>query len=234
MRVADLMTKNVVVARSDMSLAEAIHLMVGHDLSGLPVVDDKGFVVGILTEGDLMRRAEIGTAGSPGRFTSFFLAASSAQDYTRTHSRHVSDVMTCSVKSVTEDMPLEKAADIMERSHVRRLPVIKDGRLVGILARADILRAIAETMDGRRPSPATDTDIRNGVLRAFRKNGWVPTANVAIDVDNGVVGLSGTISDERFRAALCTIAENAPGSKGVRDRLVCIEPATGAVLSAMD
>ena len=144
MIVADLMHKNVVSVLPETSLADAVRIMLAQRVSGLPVVSSAGRLVGVVTEGDLLRRAELGTEGRQvGWFKSFLMPGRAAEDYVATHGRHVSEVMTSEPIFVTPETPLAEVADIMRSKRVKRLPVLDYGALVGVVSRSDLLRALA-------------------------------------------------------------------------------------------
>ncbi len=231
MDVSDVMTRGIVSATPDMNLEDAARLMVQARLSGLPVIDQLGTLVGMITEGDLLRRAELGTAGDgPGWLTSFFSPGRSAQDYIRTHARKVGDLMTRDVVTVGEEAPLADVVALMQSHGIKRLPVIKEGRLVGIVARADLLKALARAL----PDPATcavsDAELHKRLETEIKSQSWLPQANFGASVEDGVVIYFGTIHDERERTALHVIAENTAGVKGVHDGLVCVEPMSGVII----
>jgi CBS domain-containing protein len=231
MDVSEVMTREIVGATPDMNVEDAARLMVQHRLSGLPVLVDGGVLVGIITEGDLLRRAEIGTAGEgPGWLTSFFTPGRGAQDYIRTHARKVGDLMTRDVVSVSEGTSLSDAVSLMQSRHVKRLPVAEQGRLVGIVARADLLKALVKVLPIASPCTVPDAELSKCLSAEMTKQGWLPRANFGAGVKNGVVTYFGTIQDEWERTALHVIAENIAGVKDIRDDLVCIEPMSGVAI----
>jgi CBS domain-containing protein len=214
---------------------EAVRVMLQRRFSGLPVVDDKGALVGIVTEGDLLRRAEIGTQRKRSRWTQFFLGPGFlATEYTQASGRKIDEVMSQSVQTVTEDTPLDEIVNIMERHRIKRLPVIRDGRLVGIISRANLLRALASVARETKPMSADDTSIRDQVVAELKKQFWAPSNLIEVVVRNGVVHLWGTILDERQRRAIRVAAENTPGVRAVEDHLVWVEPTSGLVIAAQD
>ena len=228
---ADVMTRNVVVATPEMALVDALRLMIQHGASGLPVVDTDGSLIGIITEGDLLQRAEIGTGSNKfGWLTTFLMPGRCAADYVRTHGRTVGELMRSRVYSIDEDTPLSSAAAIMHACRVKRLPVVDHGRIVGILSRADLVKALLCRLECTSTVEASDREIENHVRAEIAKQGWVPRFNVAVAVRSGIIELSGIIPDEKERTALRVIAENTPGGRGVRDDLVCVEPLSGAVV----
>jgi len=233
--VSDVMTRNVISVTPDDSVEEAASLMLERRISGLLVVDRKGDLVGIVTEGDLLRRNEIGTAQdrpwwmrilvSPGR---------QAADFTRSHGRKVRDVMTETVICVPYDAPLEKVVDLMEQHHVKRLAVTRDDRVIGIVSRSDLLRALVAHPKQDAAGPIDDNTIRSGIQDGLQKQSWAPTTSLNVTVSKGVVDIYGTITNDDERRAICVLAENTPGVKEVHDHLVYVEPYTGTVIDAPD
>src|SRR5215472_6191592 len=141
MRAADVMTPDPMCISPDASITDAIRLMLERRFSGLPVVDAGGSVVGIVTEGDLLRRAETGTQRKRARWIEFLMSGRLATEYVQTSGRKVSNVMTPDVRTVTEDAPLEEIVHLMERHQINRVLVVRDGKLVGIVTRANLLHA---------------------------------------------------------------------------------------------
>jgi CBS domain-containing protein len=233
MKVSDVMTRAPVTTSPDASLEAAANLMVRTRVSGLAVVDPNGAVVGILTEGDLLRRVELGTAGHrPGWLSSFLAPGRAAHEYVRTHGRKVSEIMTTDVVSTSSDAPLSEVVALMEAQQIKRLPVLQKGRLIGIVSRADLLRALTQLLPDQRAVSASDVDIRKRVLAEIDKHSWAPRVNINAAVENGVVELRGAVTDDRERLGLRVIAENTPGVRGVRDRLIWVEPVSGTVIEA--
>lgn len=232
MKASDVMNRNVVTIKGGASLEDAARIMVQNRVSGLPVVDDQGAVIGMITEGDLMRRAETATAPHSSWLTAFLSAGRVAEDYVRSHARKVDELIGGEVISVTPDSPLAEVVAVMESRRVRRVPVIEGGHLVGIVARADLVRALMKLMPGSGEVPAVaDAQIRSRFLKEVDAQQWTPRVGIDCEVKNGVIEIHGLISDERMRAALCVIAENIRGARSIRDHMVCIEPISGSVLS---
>ena len=233
MNASDIMTRNVVSVGQDALIKDAVSQMLDHGISGLPVLYGDGKVVGMLTEGDLLRRDETGTERHHPRWLEFLLGPGQlADEYVRTHGRKVGEIMTKNVISVAEDTPLAKIIQLMERRHVKRLPVLRGGALVGIVSRADLMRALARLLD-KEPGPTSnDNEIRQRVLAEMARTGWAPRAGITVAVDDGVVELHGVIVNDKEREALRVAAENVPGVKAVRDRLVWVEPVSGTVIDA--
>jgi CBS domain-containing protein len=158
MNAADVMTRRVISVPPDASIEDAVKLMLDRGISGLMVVDASGHLAGVVTEGDLLRRSELGT----GRQRSWWLRllvspGRQAEDFTRAHGRKVSDVMTTEVVSVDADASLTDIVELMEKHRIKRVPVTQHDKVVGVCSRADLLRALAVTsraMIVRRPGRA--------------------------------------------------------------------------------
>ena len=217
MKAKDIMTSPVVSAELDATVIQAAQIMLQKWISGLPVVDKDGRLVGIVTEGDFLRRAETGTERRRPRWLEFLIGPGRlADEYTRSHSRKLEDVMTSDPVIVSEDAPLEEIVNVMERHQIKRLPVVRGQQLVGIVSRANLLQALASVHREAEPSAQSDEVVRSLVLAEFGKQQWAPMALIYINpiVRNGIVELWGTITDERERRALIIAAENVPGVKG--------------------
>lgn len=233
MIASDVMTRNVISVPPEATIADAVGLMLERGISGLLVVDTSGTLAGIVTEGDLLRRDELGTQrrrswwlrllASPGR---------QAADFTRTHGRKVADVMTHDVISVDAKAPLEDIVALMEEHRVKRVPVLEGDRVVGVVSRADLLRALSVAAREHGAVTGDDSTIRDHILDTLARESWVPKTTLNVTVVNGVVDLWGTISNDQERRAICVIAENTPGVKKVIDHLVFVEAYTGTVIEA--
>lgn len=230
MKALDVMTREVVSIGPDASVFDALRLMLDRRISGLAVVDADGDLVGMLTEGDFLRRAELDTERQRPAWLGFLLGPGRlAREYVQTHGRKVAEVMTHNVVSVTEDIALSEVVRLMERHHIKRLPVTKAGRLTGIVSRSDLLRALAGApvivcADSR------DATLRERILAEIGRQPWGPSAMVDVIVENGGVDLRGVLTDDREREALQVLVENIPGVMRVRDLLTTIEPMTGMVV----
>jgi CBS domain-containing protein len=232
MKVADVMSKPAITVTPDATILDAARLMLQHHISGLPVVDAGGAVVGIVSEGDLLHRSETGTERLRSRWLELLVSPGRlARDYVHTHARKVSEVMTAEVASVSPSDDLARVVELMEARRVKRLPVLEAGRLVGIVSRANLVRALLDAA----PAPVgkqsdDDASIRARILGEIANQPWGPRASVDVTVKDGVVELFGSIIDDRERDALKVLAENTPGVKAVRDRLVWVEPVSGFII----
>ena len=229
MNAGEVMSHNPIAVPAEAGLAEALRLMFDHHVSGLPVADGKTRLVGILTEGDLLRRSELGTAGQRSRWLDLLMSGRLASEYVRTHTRRVSEIMTRDVVSVAEDTPLTEVVRLMERHRIKRVPVLREGALIGIVSRADLLHALQRLLVAEPKTAASDETIRRHVLDELAQAPWAPHG-LTVDVANGVVTLDGVILDEQKRRALRVAAENVPGVKAVVDHIVWVEPVTGWVI----
>ena len=235
MNAADLMTSFVVSVKSDATIQEAAQLMLQYRISGLPVTDGGGAVLGIITESDLLRRAETGTEKRHTRWVSLLIGPGRmAQEYVRTHARQVGELMTERVFTVTPQTPLSDLVALMETKRVKRLPVVEQGQLVGIVSRADVMAALIGLLSDRPVGAQTDGEIREQIVAEIDQQPWGPRGSVDVIVTNGVVVLKGTITDERERAALRVAAENVPGVRAVHDRLVWVDSVSGIVIPRRD
>jgi CBS domain-containing protein len=233
MNAADVMTRDILSVRPDAALAEAIKLMLDNRISGLPVIDEAGRLIGILTEGDLLRRGETATERHRPRWLEILMGPGRlAEEYVRTHGRRIAEVMTHDPVCVRPDTTLKEIVGLMERHRIKRVPVLDGDVPVGILSRADLLRGLAGALEGTPVEATTDEEIRERILAELARSAWVPRDGIAITVENGVVDLNGVILDEKERAALRVAAENVPGVKAVEDHLVWVEPVSGTIIDA--
>ncbi|HXQ54128.1 MAG TPA: CBS domain-containing protein [Stellaceae bacterium] len=231
MKAADVMKHRVVTVGPEATIAEAAKLMLHHGISGLPVVSATGALVGMVTEGDLLRRAETGTERHRPSWLEFLLGPGRlAGEYVHTHGRKIEEVMTTKVITVTPDTPLEQVVGLMEKHRIKRLPVLDHGKLAGIVSRANLLSLLAHLSPMAPPTTPSDADIRKRVLAEIDQGRWAPPGCIDAIVSNGKVELRGVIGDEREREALRVAAENVPGVKTVVDHLIWVEPVSGMVI----
>ena len=220
MRVGDVMTRGVITVPPDMSLHKAAELMLQYELSGFPVVEH-GKLVGIISEGDFLRRVETGTERKHSRWLELFVGGGElAQEYTRAHGRTVGDVMARDLVTIGEAASLEEAVHLMETHRVKRLPVVRRDKVVGIISRGSLLHAFVAATPQHPFRNVTDAAIRKRLNAELSGLHWVPQGSVRATVEHGVVDLSGVIRDERQRAALRVLAENIEGVTDVREHLV--------------
>ncbi len=227
MRAHQIMTRSVVTVTPETTILEAANIMLRRHVSGLPVVDADSKLVGIVSEGDFIRRSEIGTQRKRGRWLKFIIGPGrAATDFVHEHGRKVSEVMTREPLTITEDTALEDIVKTMESNNVKRLPVMRGETLVGIVSRANLLQAVA-SLAREVPDPTADDDhIRNRVIDALAKNDWCPFG-LGVVVRDGIVHLSGVITEEHSRQAAIVGAENVAGVKKVHDHLCWVDTMSG-------
>jgi CBS domain-containing protein len=217
MRARDIMTTDPITVPPDTPIEAVAALMADRGISGLPVVDADGRLVGIVTDGDLMRRLSA-KEDKPASFFAALLGATAdqAMAYARAHGRRVRDVMSTNLATVTEDATVEEVAHILETKRIRRVPVLRDGRLVGVVSRADLLRAVMAPIGSGAQEEASDPRIRREIIARMRAEPWISTRFVFPMVKDGVVSFHGFLSTEEVRTALRVLAEGVPGVKEVR------------------
>ena len=217
---ADVMTATVVTVSPETPVPEVARLLQQHRISGVPVVDGGGKVVGIVSEGDLIGHAD--AIGEQRRSWWLRLITGEdtlARDYAKTHARTATDVMTSRVVTVPETASLADIARQMERHGIKRVPVVRDGRLLGIVSRSNLLQALAAT-DVSKDASIDDRTIRERLTAELKAQPWAHMMTKNIVVENGVVHLFGYVRSEEERRALRVAAENVPGVVRVEDQLV--------------
>lgn len=235
MKVSDVMTQQVISVRPSDRIADAIRIMLDKRVSGLPVVDDAGGIVGIVTEGDLLRRSETGTTRHRPRWLQFLLSPGRlADEYAHTHGRRVDEVMTPDVVSVGEGSSLNTVVQLMEQRGIKRVPVIREGKIVGIVSRANLMHALVGLGNDAPGCSTSDADIRQRILDEIQREPWGPRYSTNVVVSNGRVDLWGSLFEERERRALRVVVENVPGVKEIHDHMIWIEPLTGTVVEATE
>jgi CBS domain-containing protein len=236
MRASDIMSSNVLTVGPDARIDTVIDLMVNQRISGVPIVEDDGTLVGMLTERDLLRRVETETEAPHRRSLLSILlgAGDEATAFVRSHSRRVSDIMTEKVFAVAEDTPLVEVVEQMEKHHIRRVPVLREGKLVGIVSRLDLVRALAARLAAEKTveTGLPDQELQARARAALARVALFDSSNIVVTVDNGLATIEGVIHDERLRPAIRVAVEGVPGIREVADKVVFVEPVTGSVYPA--
>jgi CBS domain-containing protein len=221
MRAIDVMVRDVVTVSRDTDVAEAIKLLAEHDVSALPVLDKDGNLVGVLSEADLIHRAEIGTEKHrPWWIEAMTGASTLAEEFAKSHGKKVGEVMTDGVISVAEETPLSEIAALFERKRIKRVPVVKDGKLVGIVSRSNLIQALASAVGRIDQQDETDRQIRIELLSRLKDQKWTGFGDRNITVGNRVVHLWGLVGSEAERKALLALAEGVPGVSRVSDEMI--------------
>jgi CBS-domain-containing membrane protein len=227
MRAHQIMTRNVITVGPGSSIVEAAKLMLEHHISGLPVIDKSGQLVGVISEGDFLRRSEIGTQRRRPRWLQFFVGPGrAANEFVHQSGRKVEEIMAHQPVTVTEDTRLDELVALMEKYDIKRLPVMQGEKLVGIVTRANLLQAVA-SLARDVPDPTADDDhIRQRVIDAISGTDWRPIG-LQVTVRKGAVHLHGIIVNASARRAAIVAAENIAGVKEVHDHLSFVDTYSG-------
>lgn len=219
MHAHQIMSRRVITIDPDAPIVDAINTMLAHHVSGLPVVDRSNRLVGMVSETDFLRRTELGTGRRRGRLLTLLTGADRlALEFMREHGRKVADIMTRNPVTITEDTPLEEVARLMESHDIKRLPVMRGNRLIGMLTRSDFLPAIANLWQNLEGYSESDEAIRAAVFAALAEAPWRP-CGLNVSVRDGVVSLRGTVRSANARQAAIVAAESVGGAKRVDDQL---------------
>jgi CBS domain-containing protein len=219
MQVKDVMTTKVITAKPDASVTDIAKLLIKHRISGIPIVDEKNALVGIISESDLMRRPETKTE----RHSSWWLhliqdPTDQALTYIKSHGRHAKDVMTRDIATVSEDTSLDEIAQLLEGRRIKRVPVLRDGKLVGIISRADLLRALAGSKQVQ-PSSTDEQELRKAAESAIEKHAGFDAKFVSVVVSNDVARIWGGVELPATKDAARIAVENVPGITAVEDNV---------------
>ncbi|HEY7578848.1 MAG TPA: CBS domain-containing protein [Acetobacteraceae bacterium] len=218
MHAADVMSPDVICAGPDTPLAEIVRLMLDNDVSGVPIVDD-GRLVGMVSEGDLLRRAELGDENRPLRWLELLTSSDRlAADYARSHGRKAGEIMTRDVVTVDAATPIADIAHLLEARRIKRVPVTRDGRVVGIVSRRNLLQALATSLGAPQPH-ADDRTIRDAFYAELQRQAWATPSAINVVVTDRVVHLWGVAPDATVRQAIIVVAENIPGVRAVEDHM---------------
>ncbi len=221
MKARDVMVSPVITTKPSTSVREVAQILLAHHISALPVVDDAGKLVGIVSEGDLMRRADLGTE----RHRSWWLAALFAEEealaaeYVKQHSKKVADVMTKRVVTASPGAALGEIASLLERHSIKRVPIIDNGAIVGIVSRANLIQALAGDRKGA-DAPVPDAALREKLMAHLKAQPWAHTSLLNVTVNDGVVDIWGITRSEAEKKALRVAAETTPGVRAVNDNVV--------------
>lgn len=233
MKVESIMTAGIVAVSPDTLVIDAARLMLERRISGMPVVEVDGRLVGVFTEGDLLRRTELGTDRRNSGWVEFlFGSGRRASDYAHTHGVRVGEVMTRHPLTCRASDDLRTVVEVMIERAVKRLIVVDDGRPIGIVSRADVVRAFLEAASERAKAdaPASEAATQQRIRAALKAETWVPHRTMDAEVRNGKVVLSGTLTDPRQREAIHVVIEREAPGLTIVDHMVWIEPYSGSVM----
>jgi CBS domain-containing protein len=230
MKAHHIMTHHVITIGPDATLADAARLMLSNHISGLPVVDARGDIVGIVTERDFLRRQELDTQRKRPRWLELILGPGRmAEEYVKTAGRKVREVMTQNLYTASEEASLAEIVLLMEKHRIKRVPITREKKIVGIISRQNFVQAVSSVSRGLPDPTPDDTGLRSRILATIEDHHWAPIGINAI-VRNGVVDLCGAITDEHVRQAIIVATENVPGVEQVHDHLAWVDPMSGIYL----
>jgi CBS-domain-containing membrane protein len=229
MKASDVMVTDVISVSPESDVQQVAAILLTNHISAAPVVDADGRLVGMISEGDLLHRNEAGTAHErPWWLQMLITREALAGEYLREHSRRVADVMTREVVSAGPDMPVADIATLLERHRIKRVPIVKDGRVVGIVSRANLIQALATYRGRAAEAHPADAELREKVMSRLRSEPWVRPTFVNVTVADGTVDLWGIVDSATEKQALRVAVEVIPGVKAVNDSVV-IRPAGAGV-----
>jgi len=221
MNAADVMVSNVITVTPETSVREVADVLLANRISAVPVVGKNGELVGIVSEGDLIRRAETGTERRRSWWLELLTGATPlAAEYVKSHARKVADIMTHRVITAAPDTPLRTIAELLEKNSIKRVPIVKNRKVIGIVSRANLVQALASRWKEREAQPAADLTIREEVMARLDAEPWTRFTPFNVIVHDGTVDLWGIVDSETAKQAVRVVAEVTPGVLGVNDNLV--------------
>jgi CBS domain-containing protein len=221
MKAEDVMVRDLVTVEPQTSIADAIKLLADHDISALPVVGPDNRLIGILSEADLLEREELGASHHhPWWIEAVTPASQLAKEFAKAHGKTVAQLMSTHVVSANEDTPLSEIAALLERNRIKRVPIIRDGELVGIVSQSNLVQALASSEMAATPKLESDKVIRLEVLDLLGRQRWTDFGSRNITVQDGTVHLWGLVGSEAERNALVALAQGVPGVSGVVDEMI--------------
>ncbi len=220
MKAIDVMVRDVVTVTPDTAVSDAVKLLAQHDISALPVVEDD-MLVGIISEADLLHRTELGTeTHRPWWLEAVTPASTLAEEFAKSHGKKVSELMTEKVITASEDDSLADIAMLLERHRIKRVPIVKDDKLVGIVSRSNLIQALASNSASPDDEMDEDRTIREELLARLNDQKWTDFGNRNIIVNDGTVHLWGLVGSDEERKALVALAEGVPGVEKVSDEMI--------------
>jgi CBS domain-containing protein len=223
MQAIDVMVRDVVTVHPETDVADAIKLLAERDISALPVVDAQGQLVGIISEADLIHRVEIGTEKHRRWLVESLTGSTTlAEDFAKSHGKKVGEIMTTKVVAATEGASLAEIAALFERHRIKRVPIVRDGRVVGVVSQSNLIQALASVVGVATAGTDTDRGIRDEILSRLKQQDWTDFGSRNITVSGGVVHLWGLIDSDSERHALTALVEGVPGVSRVSDEMFAI------------
>lgn len=221
MIASDVMVSNVITVTPDATVTEVAELLLKNRISGLPVVDDKGEMVGIVSEGDLLHRAEAGTERRRSWWLELFSSKQTlATEFVKSHATRVADIMSREVVTAAPDTPLAEIAEMLEKRRIKRVPIVKGRRLVGIVSRSNLLQALATKRGAIAVNPQSDSELRDAIMVRLQHEAWAAPNLLNPIVHDGAVEIWGLVESDTERQAVRVAVETTPGVASVTDHLV--------------
>jgi CBS domain-containing protein len=220
MKAQDVMVRDVFTVKPDASVTDAIKILSEHDISALPVVDADGNLVGILSEADLLARAENDEHRHAWWVEAFLPAGKLAQEFVKAHGTKVSEVMSTDVITASEDAPVSDIAALLERHRIKRIPIVANGKVVGIVSRSNLIQALASSKMAPEAKHESDRSIRLELLDRLGQQRWTDFGSRNVTVENGVVHLWGLVGSDAERKALVALAQDVRGASSVTDEMI--------------
>lgn len=230
MKASDVMVTDVITVKPDSDVPEVATLLLTNRISAVPVVDDAGTLVGMISEGDLLRRDEADTGHERSWWLKLLMGREIlAAEFLKEHSRRVADLMTRDIVSAEPDTPVADIATLLERHRIKRVPILRNGKVVGIVSRANLIQALATLR--RKPfdaQPVADAELREKVVSRLKSEPWVRPNLVNVTVTDGTVDLWGIVDSAVEKQALRVAVETVPNVKAVNDNVIVRPVASGA------
>jgi CBS-domain-containing membrane protein len=230
MKAQDIMTRDVTTVSPNTSVRDIAAVMVEKHISGVPVLTDNGQIIGMVSQSDLLHRAELGTERTyKWWFRTFADSNALAQDYAKAHGRKAHDIMSRYVVSVRDDAELRDVADILDNYRIKRVPVVQEGRLVGIITRGDLVRALSQVQISKAAKKIDNAALHKTLHDRIRSQYWVNESYISLTVNDGVVELWGFVDTVDQHSALRSLVEETDGVSRVEDKLSVGVPFRGGI-----
>jgi CBS domain-containing protein len=221
MNASDVMVSAVITVGPDASVQDVADLLLQHRISAVPVVGSNGEILGIVSEGDLINRPETHTTHRKSWWLDALASNESlAAEYVKSHSRQVTDVMTRELVTAAPDTPVAEVAALLEKNQIKRVPIVKNGKIVGIVSRANLLQGLASLKDKAPQARPDDSILRETLMAKLQNERWARPALITVTVQDGTVELWGIVESQIEKKAVHVLAEATPGVRAVIDNLM--------------
>jgi CBS domain-containing protein len=223
MKARDIMAMNVITVGPEASVRQVANILFKNRISALPVVDEHGELIGIISEGDLTRRAELKTDYRRSWWLEIFARRNNenlAIEYVKSHARKVKDVMTRRVITARPATSLRDIATLLEKNRIKRVPIVANGKVVGIVSRANLIQALASLRKENEQSATSDSMIRKKVMAQFKSELWSKHSLLNATVEGGTVKLWGIVDSEAEKEAARVAAEQVAGVQAIENNVI--------------